>query len=171
MTPAKKSKRGPNLKDPILRGVWRKFGLHPPPISSPGVASSCSTFSDASNELDHAKRGWQESAENVNVRKINDCNRNGLATSCHKNYDSLEKSCIKLDILDAQSNAQTATAATPSQSFFQPVYLPIDKSYESKYVMHKYRLGRRRGKTFQEQTYLFLEHPSGWFGFIYHMSV
>ena len=183
MTPGIKSKKVPDLRDPVLRGVWRRFGLRPPPVSSPGLNSSCSTTSNASNDMFNARRGWEEEAEDPAQNltaieapslKISGSECNGIVL----NSDSLEKTCIKLDILDAQISAdsssaqdQSAAANTNPLSIFNPIFLPIDKSYEAKYLMNKYRLGKKRGKTPQEQTYLFLEHPSGWFGFLYHMSV
>ena len=180
-SPAKKPKQTPaDLKDPVLRGVWRRFGLRPPPLASPGVSSSCSTFSNGSNDPKNAKRGWEEtkdpspSGEDPGDLKTFSSECNGgiaLSSSCQKNSDSLEKTCIKLDILDAQITQPHQNAQSAQQSLFSPIFLPIDKNLETKYLMHKYRLGRRRGKTPQEQTYLFLEHPCGWFGFLYHMSV
>ena len=183
MTPGIKSKKVPDLRDPVLRGVWRRFGLRPPPVSSPGLNSSCSTTSNASNDMFNARRGWEEEVDDPAQNrtaieapslKISGSECNGIVL----NSDSLEKTCIKLDILDAQISAdsssaqdQSAAANTNPLSIFNPIFLPIDKSYEAKYLMHKYRLGKKRGKTPQEQTYLFLEHPSGWFGFLYHMSV
>ena len=199
MTPAKKpGLKAPNIKDPALRSVWRRFGLRPPPVTSSVVSSSCSTFSNASNDVTEAKRGWDESDKGP-IRPvgapsltITDSDCNGIASSCRINSDSLEKTCIKLDMMEAQLTSATAAANTQlssaaaaaagtaaegapngvSQSFFHPIFLPIDRNYESKYLMQKYRLGQgKRGRSFREKTYLFLEHPCGWFGFMYHMSV
>lgn len=49
---------------------------------------------------------------------------------------------------------------------YYPIYLPIDQAFKAKYVFHQ-----RRGKTFQEKVYVFLEHPGGWLCFIYHFTV
>lgn len=49
---------------------------------------------------------------------------------------------------------------------YYPIALPIDTAFKAKYVFH-----HRRGKTFQERMYVFLEHPGGWLCFIYHFSV
>ncbi|CAA9998223.1 unnamed protein product [Nesidiocoris tenuis] len=49
---------------------------------------------------------------------------------------------------------------------YYPIYLPIDQAFKAKYVFHQ-----RRGKTFQERVYVFLEHPGGWICFIYHFTV
>ena len=57
-----------------------------------------------------------------------------------------------------------------ADSNFYPIFLPIDRNYETKYLFH-YRHLKKRGKTMQERTYVFLEHPIGWGCFIYHMSV
>lgn len=48
-----------------------------------------------------------------------------------------------------------------------PLYLPIDKAFEAKYLAAR----KTSKKTAKEHIYLFLEHPAGWFGFIYHMLV
>lgn len=49
---------------------------------------------------------------------------------------------------------------------YYPIALPIDQEFKTKYVFH-----HRRGKTFQERLYVFLEHPGGWICFVYHFSV
>lgn len=49
---------------------------------------------------------------------------------------------------------------------YYPIYLPIDQAFKAKYVfLHK------KGKTFQERVYVFLEHPAGWLCFVYHFTV
>lgn len=49
---------------------------------------------------------------------------------------------------------------------YYPIFLPIDQAFKSKYSFH-----HKKGKTCQERTYVFLEHPGGWLCFIYHFSV
>lgn len=49
---------------------------------------------------------------------------------------------------------------------YYPIYLPIDQAFKAKYVFH-----HKKGKTCQERTYVFLEHPGGWICFIYHFTV
>ncbi|XP_011310951.1 potassium voltage-gated channel subfamily KQT member 1 isoform X1 [Fopius arisanus] len=49
---------------------------------------------------------------------------------------------------------------------YYPIYLPIDQAFKAKYVFH-----HKKGKTFQERLYVFLEHPGGWLCFVYHCSV
>lgn len=49
---------------------------------------------------------------------------------------------------------------------YYPIYLPIDQAFKAKYVFH-----HKKGKTFQERVYVFLEHPGGWLCFIYHFTV
>ena len=49
---------------------------------------------------------------------------------------------------------------------YYPIYLPIDQAFKAKYVFH-----HKRGKTFQERVYVFLEHPGGWLCFVYHFTV
>lgn len=49
---------------------------------------------------------------------------------------------------------------------YYPIALPIDQQFKAKYAFH-----HRRGKTFQERLYVFLEHPVGWYCFMYHVLV
>lgn len=49
---------------------------------------------------------------------------------------------------------------------YYPIALPIDQQFKTKYMFH-----HRRGKTFQERLYVFLEHPGGWICFVYHFTV
>nr|CAD7194175.1 unnamed protein product [Timema douglasi] len=49
---------------------------------------------------------------------------------------------------------------------YYPIYLPIDQAFKAKYVFH-----HKKGKTFQERVYVFLEHPGGWVCFVYHFTV
>lgn len=58
----------------------------------------------------------------------------------------------------------TTTSGIPDP--YYPIALPIDTAFKAKYVFH-----HRRGKTFQERLYVFLEHPGGWLCFIYHFTV
>ena len=52
-----------------------------------------------------------------------------------------------------------------------PIFLPIDKEYEAKYLFHhRFRRGLMIRRSWQERIYLFLEHPVGWTCFIYHMT-
>lgn len=61
----------------------------------------------------------------------------------------------------------TGTATTSGiPDPYYPIALPIDTAFKAKYVFH-----HRRGKTFQERLYVFLEHPGGWLCFIYHFTV
>ncbi|XP_055384258.1 potassium voltage-gated channel subfamily KQT member 1-like isoform X2 [Condylostylus longicornis] len=61
---------------------------------------------------------------------------------------------------------QDPTAPTGIPDPYYPIALPIDQAFKAKYVFH-----HRRGKTFQEKCYVFLEHPGGWCCFMYHFSV
>ena len=81
-----------------------------------------------------------------------------------------------------------STATTMYSSLFanvgKCVMMPIDKDYEAKYLLMNKMNGIngvnsfippgmkiRQEKTIQEHVYLFLEHPSGWLCFFYHMFV
>lgn len=86
------------------------------------------------------------------------------------------RSKSRADILDGVSTGQgTEEAAVdgatpvPPEGIpdpYYPIALPIDQAFKAKYVFH-----HRRGKTFQERLYVFLEHPGGWLCFIYHFTV
>lgn len=68
---------------------------------------------------------------------------------------------------DIDGDEVAVPAATPGvPDPYYPIALPIDQAFKAKYVFH-----HRRGKTFQERLYVFLEHPCGWLCFIYHFTV
>lgn len=52
---------------------------------------------------------------------------------------------------------------------YYPIFLPIDQDFKAKYMWHHQMA--KRGRSFKERTYSFLEHPVGWLCFVYHMSV
>ena len=51
------------------------------------------------------------------------------------------------------------------------VFIPVDKISDKEKTMGFPKTKSRRLKTNQERVYMFLEHPAGWTGFIYHISV
>ncbi|KAG8243801.1 Potassium voltage-gated channel sub KQT member 1 [Homalodisca vitripennis] len=67
---------------------------------------------------------------------------------------------------DAEEEPPQAPAPQGVPDPYYPIYLPIDQAFKAKYIFHQ-----RRGKTFQERVYVFLEHPVGWVCFVYHFSV
>ena len=58
------------------------------------------------------------------------------------------------------------TATSAFHDNFYPIFLPMDQAYKAKYVF-----AQKKGKSIQEKTYLFLEHPCGWLCFFYHFAV
>ncbi|XP_015597013.1 potassium voltage-gated channel subfamily KQT member 1 isoform X3 [Cephus cinctus] len=74
------------------------------------------------------------------------------------------------DIIDNQVDGIEEEPPSPEQRGvpdpYYPIYLPIDQAFKAKYVFH-----HKKGKTFQERLYVFLEHPGGWLCFIYHCTV
>ncbi|KYN43114.1 Potassium voltage-gated channel subfamily KQT member 1 [Trachymyrmex septentrionalis] len=76
----------------------------------------------------------------------------------------------KEDIVDDDVAGAEEEPPSPDQTGvpdpYYPIYLPIDQAFKAKYVFH-----HKRGKTFQERLYVFLEHPGGWLCFVYHFSV
>lgn len=70
-------------------------------------------------------------------------------------------------IVEVVATGDAKPAAPPGvPDPYYPIYLPIDQAFKAKYVFHQ-----RKGKTFQEKVYVFLEHPCGWICFIYHFAV
>lgn len=70
-------------------------------------------------------------------------------------------------IVEVVATGDAKPAAPPGvPDPYYPIYLPIDQAFKAKYVFHQ-----RKGKTFQERVYVFLEHPCGWICFIYHFAV
>lgn len=65
---------------------------------------------------------------------------------------------------DAVGGGGVVPAGVPDP--YYPIALPIDQQFKTKYMFH-----HRRGKTFQERLYVFLEHPGGWICFVYHFTV
>ncbi|XP_043487125.1 potassium voltage-gated channel subfamily KQT member 1-like [Polistes fuscatus] len=77
----------------------------------------------------------------------------------------------KDDIIENEVNgADEEEPPSPDQTGvpdpYYPIYLPIDQAFKAKYVFH-----HKKGKTFQERLYVFLEHPGGWLCFVYHFTV
>lgn len=79
----------------------------------------------------------------------------GIETGGGGKYD-------KRNLRDRQQSLNFLSVENP----YYPIALPIDQAFKAKYVFH-----HRRGKTFQERLYVFLEHPGGWLCFIYHFTV
>lgn len=71
---------------------------------------------------------------------------------------------IENDVAGAEEEPPSPDQAVPDP--YYPIFLPIDQAFKAKYVFH-----HKRGKTFQERLYVFLEHPGGWLCFIYHFTV
>lgn len=67
---------------------------------------------------------------------------------------------------DVDEPTEPVVVGTGVPDPYYPIALPIDQAFKAKYVFH-----HRRGKTFQERLYVFLEHPGGWLCFIYHFTV
>ncbi|KAK2579182.1 hypothetical protein KPH14_002705 [Odynerus spinipes] len=76
----------------------------------------------------------------------------------------------KDDIIENDVNGPEEEPPSPDQTGvpdpYYPIYLPIDQAFKAKYVFH-----HKKGKTFQERLYVFLEHPGGWLCFVYHFTV
>ncbi|XP_063927847.1 potassium voltage-gated channel subfamily KQT member 1-like isoform X2 [Zophobas morio] len=73
------------------------------------------------------------------------------------------------DVVDEEDDDDVEAAGDTPRGVpdpYYPIYLPIDQAFKAKYVFH-----HKKGKTCQERTYVFLEHPGGWLCFIYHFTV
>ncbi|XP_044748819.1 potassium voltage-gated channel subfamily KQT member 1 [Coccinella septempunctata] len=84
-------------------------------------------------------------------------------TRNHKSKDVIQPEDI-VDEEDPEEAPSTTPRGVPDP--YYPIYLPIDQAFKAKYVFH-----HKKGKTFQERTYVFLEHPGGWLCFFYHFTV
>ncbi|XP_034937788.1 potassium voltage-gated channel subfamily KQT member 1-like isoform X2 [Chelonus insularis] len=77
---------------------------------------------------------------------------------------------INRDVNDVGGEEEEEETPIPVQAGvpdpYYPIYLPIDQAFKAKYVFH-----HKKGKTFQERLYVFLEHPGGWICFVYHFTV
>ncbi|XP_068908480.1 potassium voltage-gated channel subfamily KQT member 1-like isoform X2 [Tenebrio molitor] len=82
----------------------------------------------------------------------------------HKAKDVVQQE----DVVDEEDDDVEAPSDAPRgvPDPYYPIYLPIDQAFKAKYVFH-----HKKGKTCQERTYVFLEHPGGWLCFIYHFTV
>lgn len=79
-------------------------------------------------------------------------------------YKYIENAVEEHDVDDPTDTSVIVGTGVPDP--YYPIALPIDQAFKAKYVFH-----HRRGKTFQERLYVFLEHPGGWLCFIYHFTV
>ena len=79
------------------------------------------------------------------------------------------KSCLKQKSypVSLQNQQQRKTESGASNK----ICIPVDQVTDREKSMGYSRNKTRRLKTKQERVYMFLEHPSGWAGFAYHMSV
>lgn len=134
------------------------------------VGSTSSVSPRALNFFKRLRQGRTSRFEAHNRRVPTQMRRKGRSRSKSK------------DILDGLPNTQDSDDVAisedgPSDSIpqkepkgipdpYYPIALPIDQQFKTKYAFHQ-----RRGKTFQERLYVFLEHPVGWVCFIYHTSV
>ncbi|KAL3266657.1 hypothetical protein HHI36_010820 [Cryptolaemus montrouzieri] len=84
-------------------------------------------------------------------------------TRNHKSKDVIQPEDI-VDEEDPVGAPSDAPRGVPDP--YYPIYLPIDQAFKAKYVFH-----HKKGKTCQERTYVFLEHPGGWLCFFYHFTV
>ena len=75
-------------------------------------------------------------------------------------------SCASVDFEEEEEDPDDEVAA------FLPIFLPIDRDYESKYLYHFVdKRCRFKRRTLQEKVYSFLEHPVGWHCLAYHATV
>lgn len=81
-----------------------------------------------------------------------------------RHYEAAETPNSEPEDEEEKQPPAPAPAGVPDP--YYPIYLPIDQAFKAKYIFHQ-----RRGKTFQERVYVFLEHPVGWVCFVYHFSV
>ena len=78
---------------------------------------------------------------------------------------STEQDLDKQQIPSVNDNRLSSTP----EAGWSPLFLPMDRSFEAKYLEHC--LNKDKKHTIKENIYLFLEYPSGCFGFFYHTLV
>ena len=79
------------------------------------------------------------------------------------------KSCLKYK--KNMTNQQQQVAEDRRRN---TIFIPVDRLQDKEkaaMAMGYQRSKNRRLKTNQEKVYMFLEHPAGWAGFFYHISV
>ena len=89
--------------------------------------------------------------------------------SCHtlKLVEEGPKSCLK-----SKKNMTNQQQQVAEDRRRNTIFIPVDRLQDKeKAAMGYQRSKNRRLKTNQEKVYMFLEHPAGWAGFFYHISV
>ena len=77
------------------------------------------------------------------------------------------KSCLK-----SKKNMTNQQQQVAEDRRRNTIFIPVDRLQDKdKAAMGYQRSKNRRLKTNQEKVYMFLEHPAGWAGFFYHISV
>ena len=79
---------------------------------------------------------------------------------------------IKSDVIREEDDAANDDGGRSNGLLpvFYPLFLPMDKEFESKYLFHAAK-GKKSGPGWRDRVYLFLERPIGWSGVAYHISV
>ena len=72
---------------------------------------------------------------------------------------------------DDEYSVKLSMEPKSAKEWYQPLCLPMDRAFESKYLYQYLAKNSSRRVTPKEKVYMFLEHPSGWMGFLYHMVV
>ena len=77
------------------------------------------------------------------------------------------KSCLK-----SKKNMTNQQQQVAEDRRRNTIFIPVDRLQDKdKAAMGYQRSKNRRLKTNQEKVYMFLEHPAGWAGFFYHITV
>ena len=93
--------------------------------------------------------------------------------SAKKSVTSTASSSESLDVEpEEEPESDDYKVSMEPNVLLEPLCLPVDRAFESKYL-YRYLAKNIAGRkpTPQEKIYMFLEHPSGWMGFLYHMMV
>ena len=128
---------------------------------------------DQSKEMDNTT----DNNEELSPLTTNIDNHSSLAVKLHlpRNLSSPEllnrspKSCLKPTRNDCLVSSHQLPNPVSRSNY--PIFIPVDQVPEQVSTMGYQRNKSRKLKTKQERVYIFLEHPGGWMGFAYHMSV
>ncbi|XP_018579607.1 potassium voltage-gated channel subfamily KQT member 1 [Anoplophora glabripennis] len=133
--------------------------------------SNCGCSSNEDNEYSE-RMPFLHRFRSQRTPRFNEAHHKRVPTPIKRTQKSHKKDKIHVEEANEEDDEEDDVIDTPIEpprgvpDPYYPIYLPIDQAFKAKYVFH-----HKKGKTFQERTYVFLEHPGGWLCFIYHFSV
>ncbi|XP_054267583.1 potassium voltage-gated channel subfamily KQT member 1 isoform X2 [Macrosteles quadrilineatus] len=163
--------------DLVLSVLKAPLGHSPPATGQTNVGVATTSEDDDHNDADVSEKARLQNDSRVSIvsqrrmPRYGEAHHKRVPTPMKKRrnqrrYERTAPATPNSEAEDAEEEpAQPAPPAGVPDPYY-PIYLPIDQAFKAKYIFHQ-----RRGKTFQERVYVFLEHPVGWVCFVYHFSV